>query len=116
MIRRLIDSPIPVPCGFVVKKASKMRSAIVRQPDAGITYRNQQLTVVAHFRGDGQFTTRVSHRLDSVDHEIHQDLLQQYPIRCRRRKPRVYFRTDEMERRFAVSRNRTVISRTISFR
>jgi hypothetical protein len=26
MIRRLIDSPIPVPCGFVVKNASKMRS------------------------------------------------------------------------------------------
>src|SRR5258705_471014 len=25
-IRRLIDSPMPVPCGFVVKKASKMRS------------------------------------------------------------------------------------------
>src|SRR6266436_7473969 len=38
--------------------------AIVMQPGAGISYRNQQLTVVAPFRGDSQFTTRVSHCLD----------------------------------------------------
>jgi len=25
MIRRLMDSPIPVPCGFVLKNASKIR-------------------------------------------------------------------------------------------
>jgi hypothetical protein len=28
MIRRLMDSPMPVPRGFVVKNASKMRSAL----------------------------------------------------------------------------------------
>src|SRR3984893_14098743 len=56
------------------------------KPDARIAHRNQWLAILGPLRCDGQLTTRVLHRLDAVEHEVHQDLLQLDAICCRRRK------------------------------
>src|SRR5260370_23567123 len=56
------------------------------KPGARIAYRNQQLTILAPLRCDGHFTTGVLHRLDAVEHEVHQNLLQLHAIGCGRRQ------------------------------
>src|SRR5271165_3981298 len=67
---------------------------IDRKTDARITHRNLELAMLGPFRCDGQFTTRLSHCLDAVEHEVHQNLLQLHAIRCRPQKPPVEFRAD----------------------
>src|ERR1700733_2353601 len=64
------------------------------KPDAGITHRNQELTLLDPLRCDGKVTACLSHRLDAVEHQVHQNLLQLNAIRCRPRKPRVEFPAD----------------------
>jgi hypothetical protein len=60
-----------------------------RKPYSRITHRNQQLTILGPLRRDGQFAARLLHRLDAVEHEVDQDLLQLNAICCRRRKLRI---------------------------
>src|SRR5271156_5904557 len=67
---------------------------IDRKPDARITHRNQQLTMLGPLRCYRQFTACISHRVDAVEHEVHQTLLQLAAIRCRPRKARVELRAD----------------------
>ena len=43
MIRRLMDNPIPVPCGLVVKNASKIRS-LFRLLQAKLIAREREAT------------------------------------------------------------------------
>ena len=104
MILRLIDSPKPVPCGFVVKNASKMRSASSRANRRPYRHRNEELIMLDPLRCDNQFAARLSHGLDAVEHEVHQNLLELDAIRpVVRGRPEVEFRTDRNECRTAVS-------------
>ncbi|HTO60206.1 MAG TPA: hypothetical protein VMM15_03015 [Bradyrhizobium sp.] len=89
MIRRLIESPMRVPCGFVVKNASKMRS--VSSMDNPTP---ESITEIDSSPFALLLDTTISsppiflHRLDAVEHEVHRDLLQLNAIRRRRGKPR----------------------------
>ena len=67
---------------------------VIRKADARIAYRDQKPIRLDPGRCDGQFTTGLSHRLDAVEHQVHQNLLQLYAIRCRPEKPPVEFRAD----------------------
>ena len=59
------------------------------KPDAGIAHQNPYLTILAFLRCNGQLTTGVLHRLDGVEHEVHQNLLQLHAIGCGRRQAEV---------------------------
>ena len=54
------------------------------QSNAGIGDGNQHLTVFSQLRLDMQLAARVSHRLNAIEHHIHQRLLQLHTIRHNR--------------------------------
>ena len=82
-LERLIHSPISVPLVLVVKNALK---DLVRLPrwksHAGIADRDQQLTILAALRLDGEFarSPHILYRVDPIHHEVHQHLLQLHAI------------------------------------
>src|ERR1700692_4838838 len=78
MIERQIESPMPIPLDFVVKKASNSRCAFSSENPTP-----QSVTVTctccASFCSDTQLARPIRdrvHRFDPVDHQIHDDLLQ----------------------------------------
>jgi hypothetical protein len=80
MIERQIDSPMPIPSGFVVKKASKIWSHHRRvKPRARIRDRNQDIARPVRLRAYPQQPRPLrcrAHRLDPVDDQIQDNLLQ----------------------------------------
>jgi hypothetical protein len=52
-----------------------------RQPGTCVVYRDLDLAVLAQQRPHGKHAARVLHRLDTIQHEVHQHLLQLHPIR-----------------------------------
>jgi hypothetical protein len=63
-----------------------------RKPDARVAHRNQQLAILAPLRRDAEFAAFILHRLDAIEHEVHQHLLQLHAIHCRRWQRRVEIR------------------------
>ena len=80
---RLYDRPadrqtIPVRSGLEVTKwIEELVQLLCRNSNTGIYHRNQEVTAVILLRLDRKFTWRVYalHALNTIEHEIHQDLL-----------------------------------------
>jgi hypothetical protein len=74
-MERLIAGPIPLPSGLVVKKALKISSVYSgRQSYSGVANGDQDLAALAAFRPDREHSAGLLHRLDTIEHEVHQYL------------------------------------------
>src|SRR6266404_7969290 len=51
-----------------------------RQSYAGIAHRNEQLPLPVQSQLDRQFAARVSHGLNRIQHQVHEDLLELHPV------------------------------------
>ena len=84
MIERLIDSPIPMPLGLVVKKALNSFSAVSRvNPDAGVQHRHVHLAGFVLLRSNEDLTGPVRdwrHSFNTVHQKVDNHLLQLDPI------------------------------------
>ena len=65
-----------------------------RESDTRIAHRNHWPTIIASLRRHGQVTARVFHRLDAVQHEVNQYLLQLHTVSYRSGKRRIELRAD----------------------
>ena len=84
MMEWLMDKPIPIPWDLVVKNASKIRFSFFGiDADAGVSHRYQQFIRALHLGTDHQ-TPRpignIAHRLDAIQDQIHDHLLQLDPV------------------------------------
>jgi hypothetical protein len=51
-----------------------------RQTHTGVADGDDQLTILAQFRLNPEFTANIHHRLYAIEHEVHQHLLQSHAI------------------------------------
>jgi hypothetical protein len=83
MIERQIDKPIPIPPAFVVKKGSKMCSAIAGSSSARSLHRNQDTVWCFAPRADPKPARAIgdgAHRFHPVHDQIEDNLLQLNPV------------------------------------
>jgi hypothetical protein len=81
-MERLIDNPIPRPCGLVVKKGSKTVYLIRVETNSRVPNLNQH-AVTAHFRFDDKLPRSANvavHSVDAIHGQVDYDLLQLHSI------------------------------------
>ncbi len=79
MMVRLMDNPIPSPAGFVVKNASNIRgidSALIPLPASRMDTVIFSISKILRDWRNKSFRFGGRHRFDSVQNQIHDDLLQ----------------------------------------
>ena len=82
-ICRLMESPSPVPAGLVVKNGSKILSIdLLGDPAAGVAEGDLdgQARAIAPDRAGHPELPSPVHRLDGVEHDVQEDLLDGVPV------------------------------------
>ena len=91
MIERQIESPMPMPLGFVVKKASNKRSMIsgaIPGPESSTAISTAAGPVALRSHAQHpRFVRARAHRLNGVHDQIQDDLLQLDPVPHDRSQP-----------------------------
>jgi hypothetical protein len=81
----LIARPMPLPSGFV-KNASNIWSALSMGSPGPVSFRDLDLAVLTRLRLHRKHAARILHRLDTIEHEVHQYLLNLHSTRHGRGK------------------------------